>query len=88
MGGESLDEGVVLWRGCPVGVHVFKRERVGGDPVGEIFGLFVWLAIVILFAGAHCRRRRSVARVNEIYIPLQLYLQSKHYKVCIHVVLV
>ena len=37
MGGESLDEGVVLRRGCPVGVHVFKRERVGGDAVGEIF---------------------------------------------------
>ena len=37
MGGESLDEGVVLRCGCPVGVHMFERERVVRDPVGEIF---------------------------------------------------
>ena len=89
MGGESLDEGVVLWRGCPVGVHVFKRERVVGDSVGEIF-------VVVCVAGdCHpvCWRALPatevrVARVNEIYIPLQLYQQGKHYKVCIHVIFV
>lgn len=89
MGGESLDESVVLWRGCPVGVHVFKRERVGGDAVGEIF-------VAVCVAGdchpvcwcALPATEVRVARVNAIYIPLQLYQQSKHYKVCIHVLFV
>ena len=83
MGGESLDEGVVLWRGCPVGVHVFKRERVGGDPVGEIF-------VAVCMAGdCHpvCWRALPatevrVARVNERVhcnaLPAKQTLQSMY----------
>ena len=59
MGGEPLGEGIVLWRGSLISVYVFKRERVGGEPMGEIF-------VVVCVAGdCHpvCGRALQAAEV-------------------------
>ena len=59
MGGEPLGEGIVLWRGSLISVYVFKRERVGGEPMGEIF-------VVVCMAGdCHpvCGRALQAAEV-------------------------